>query len=538
MKRNNSVTIVFLMFLVCVWSLAGVGFGEGKEVSGERRDLHLEATEAYNVEARIARWRPHLVEGVSGKAYLLDRWRAHIDVQDSASLDISGNEITISAWIKPKGMRYGQEIISKSAATDEAWKIAIAREKLKNRKMSNEGRINFYLELGNIDANFLSKKLIKPGTWYHVGCVYNAREKIIYIDGEVDSKQSVSGEIGENDEPVKIGGGSKNWYSGAVDEVAIYNRALSATDIRRFYLNKRKPKADEPGLVAYWSFDNDQDIIVKDGSSNHNDGKLISGWSAQDAKYSDPRQFVRKAPGFEGAFPYSEAKMYIWKDQLPMLYEMLEDANYAPYWHNVARLIGYVSDDPNSIPHLLSYFKKDDSYNFRTTANLDNFVGKIWCLAHIGMIGGDRADTILKEAVTLEGAAKLAENWIDGRLVENNRRWGQKDEVLSYLRSAAIHGLVYTDKQENIEIVKRMYFGNGADREHNPTMRLFLLEGVVISEYIRHHGREAFFQLCGNANKLLEALDPYFIKYRAYEEQVQKNEQAETPATTQQRSTF
>ncbi|HUT31480.1 MAG TPA: LamG domain-containing protein [Sedimentisphaerales bacterium] len=300
--RNNSVLFVLLGVLFCLWRLVQIGFCEGKEVSGQRHDIHIDAIEAYNVEARIAAWSPQLIDGISGKAYLLERVGSHINVEDSASLDISGNEITISLWIKPKGMRYGQEIISKSTKADESWKIAIAREKRKNRKMSNKGRINFYLKLGSIDANFVSKKLVEPGTWYHVGCVYNGKERIIYIDGEVDSRQSVSGAIGVNDEPVKIGGGgSKKWFSGAIDEVAIYNKALSAKDIRRFYLNKRKPKSDEAGLVGYWSFDNDEGVSVKDGSSNHNDGKLISSWSAEHAKYSDPRQFV-KMHGREG-FP-------------------------------------------------------------------------------------------------------------------------------------------------------------------------------------------------------------------------------------------
>ncbi len=511
--RNNSVTVVFLMVLFCLFSIAEVGFGESI----------MKATDAYDVEARIAAWSPQLVEGVSGKAYLLERVGAYIDVEDSASLDISGNEITISLWIKPKGMRYFQEIISKSSKTDESWKITIAREKRKNRKMSNKGRINFYLKLGNIDANFVGKKLVEPGTWYHVGCVYNGKERIIYIDGEVDAKQSISGDIRLNDEPVKIGGGgSKKWYGGAIDEVAIFNRALSAKDIRRFYLNKRKPKADEPGLVGYWSFDNDEGVTVKDGSSNHNDGKLISSWSAVHAKYSDPRQFV-KMHGDQG-FPYGMAKIYIWKDQLPMLHEMLEDANYAPHWPTVARLIGYVSDDPNSIPLLLNYLKKDDSNYFRTPGEVGNLLGKIWTPAYIGMIGGDQADTILREAVTSEGAAKLAENWIDGPLVGNNDRWSDKEEVLLYLRNAVLHGLVCTGKKENIELVKGMYFAKGADMERNIKMRMYLLDAVTKSEYIGHHGREAFFELQGNSHKLLGALQPYIMKYFEHEKQVQVNE--------------
>jgi hypothetical protein len=356
--------------------------------------------------------------------------------------------------------------------------------------------------------------------------VYDGKEKIIYIDRKADARQSVSGNIGVNDQPVRIGGWGHSvmFFAGKIDEVALFNRALSADEISRLHQSVGKPKADEPGLVAYWSFDNDERVTVKDDSSNHNDGKLINTWSARHDKLSDPREFV-KMEGHEGGFPYSLARTYIEKDQLPLLHKMLEDANYAPYWRNVARLIGYISDDPNSVPLLLSYFQKDDSYNFRSMANLGNLTGKIWSLALIGMIGGEQADVILRDALTAEGAARLAANWIDGKLVEDNSSWSDKNFVLSYIRNAAVHGLVYTGKQENIDIVRRMYFAGGADGETDSQMRMHLLEGVVIDDYIRHHGREAFFQLHGN--KILEALDPYFIKYRVYEEQVQKNEKAE-----------
>ncbi|MHC4333323.1 MAG: M56 family metallopeptidase [Planctomycetota bacterium] len=42
---------------------------------------------------------------------------------------------------------------------------------------------------------------------------------------------------------------------------------------------------------------------------------------------------------------FEEARRLIAKDKLPVLHKMLEDEAYASCWHNVARLIGYVSND-------------------------------------------------------------------------------------------------------------------------------------------------------------------------------------------------
>ena len=108
-----------------------------------------------------------------------------------------------------------------------------------------------------------------------------------------------------------------------------------------------------------------------------------------------------------GGLNYNSINALLPKDKLPVLYGLLDDELYAPYWGNISTVIGNVSDDPNTVPILLNYFKRDDG------EKLNWMQGKIWTLAHIGKIGGDAADSILRKAITKEGARELAKDWLD-----------------------------------------------------------------------------------------------------------------------------
>lgn len=64
---------------------------------------------------------PKLMEGIVGKAYYFDGKMDYIEVKESPSLDIPGNEITISAWVKLSRINKPQAILAKSASGDSTW---------------------------------------------------------------------------------------------------------------------------------------------------------------------------------------------------------------------------------------------------------------------------------------------------------------------------------------------------------------------------------------------------------------------------------
>lgn len=80
-------------------------------------------------------------------------------------------------------------------------------------------------------------------TWYHIVAVYNGTSMKIYKNGtELPGSTTFSGNISTNSYNVTIGqiaGTPDSWnayrWNGTIDEVKIYNRALSASEILADY---------------------------------------------------------------------------------------------------------------------------------------------------------------------------------------------------------------------------------------------------------------------------------------------------------------
>ena len=149
---------------------------------------------------------------------------------DSADLSITGS-LTLSAWIKPS---------SNTASTfyDIAGKWDGANESYLLTQYGDE--IRFYIDSnsGYIETTTAN---LATGTWYHVAGVYDSilQTMKIYIDGVEQSTTSttVPSSIGDDGGRFHVGashstGGSpSNFYNGVIDEVHLYNSALSASQI-------------------------------------------------------------------------------------------------------------------------------------------------------------------------------------------------------------------------------------------------------------------------------------------------------------------
>jgi hypothetical protein len=80
-------------------------------------------------------------------------------------------------------------------------------------------------------------------------------------------------------------------FNGLIDQLAIYDRALSSEEIQANMHDRLT--GDEPGLVAYWDFDEGQGQIVYDLSGNGNNGQL---GSTPDVDAGDPAWIESDAP--------------------------------------------------------------------------------------------------------------------------------------------------------------------------------------------------------------------------------------------------
>ena len=107
----------------------------------------------------------------------------------------------------------------------------------------------------NSDEVLLSDELLVKGRWYHVVAVRDGTTQAIYIDGRLDTSRTCSPHPidfvgGYDDDKVNIGAystspaGRSKYLNGAIDDARIYDRALSAGEIERFYQNRQGESTD------------------------------------------------------------------------------------------------------------------------------------------------------------------------------------------------------------------------------------------------------------------------------------------------------
>ena len=93
---------------------------------------------------------------------------------------------------------------------------------------------------GNDGGSLVGSEIITDDTWHNFIVTRENDTFNIFVDGELDETSSFSGfagDLGVNRQ-IHIGrfGDLSTWYfNGSIDEVRIYNRALSADEIKNLY---------------------------------------------------------------------------------------------------------------------------------------------------------------------------------------------------------------------------------------------------------------------------------------------------------------
>lgn len=181
-------------------------------------------------------WTTGIVDG----ALSFDGLDDMIVVPHSSSLSLE--KFTIEAWIKRyQNREFGEPILVKRYET--SW--------MDNYGMyiSPDGIVGASCYSPDIWSWFGvgSRRNISAGEWYHIAATYNRTAFKIYINGELDNSVSIQYRPYQNNYPLVIGRATVGdpclfrpeapSFYGIIDEIAIYNRALSAEEIQQHYQN-------------------------------------------------------------------------------------------------------------------------------------------------------------------------------------------------------------------------------------------------------------------------------------------------------------
>ncbi len=191
----------------------------------------------------------------------------------------SDGEFTYSAWTN--SLNY------------ESYQVVLAR----TNPCSNPGHFNIYTSSNKVGLTFYSNLepgscahssagvVLENGEWHHVVWTkkWGQLGAKLYIDGvSVDISGDCSRKGTTYSDPIFIGARNRipgvcvsdpspnSFFTGYIDDVRIYNRILSATEVKQLYDGKNIMT----GLIGYWSINEGDECTAYDLSGNENHGSL------------------------------------------------------------------------------------------------------------------------------------------------------------------------------------------------------------------------------------------------------------------------
>jgi hypothetical protein len=172
--------------------------------------------------------QPGALAGDSDTGGTFDGVDDYVRVPNAASLNITG-PFSIEAWIKVNAWDYDwQAIVTKG---DSAYRL--------HRYWSSDNLSSGF----NADGDVQGAANVNDGGWHYVVTTWDGSTKNLYVDGTLDSSGSVSGPLATNSYDLAIGENleapGRSW-DGSIDEVTLYTKALSATEVQLHYDSGRQ----------------------------------------------------------------------------------------------------------------------------------------------------------------------------------------------------------------------------------------------------------------------------------------------------------
>ncbi len=234
---------------------------------------------------------PATVEGKVGQALLLDGSNDRMSTTVLPSSLFTDATTTVAGWFKTSGL--DKDFLSQDSCSG-GWRINIGDTGFINAELKGSGSCGATVATRRSNITGLN-----DNSWHHFAVIMTtvtsgSNNNIdIYVDG-VLNEQSLSSTASystASDNTLHLGAryGGYNYFPGTIDEIRIYNRALSAAEIKAQYDAANPDKSNtsisqpqgsgrlDSGLVGYWKLDDASGTTATDASTNSNSGTLSGG---------------------------------------------------------------------------------------------------------------------------------------------------------------------------------------------------------------------------------------------------------------------
>ncbi len=222
------------------------------------------AADAVGGNAGVIYGNTTVSNGIVGHAFHFDGEisKAQVRVADAPDLHFT-TAMTVEAWVKPEG---GATVVSKWDAYgghECSFRLSLANLSHAYFEIRSDGKGGG--TSGVYPPYAMSASAIPAGVWTHLAGTYDGSALRVFVNGVLDGQSPFSLPIYPGSDDLCIGGmagGTSpgygfDFYMGMVDELALYNRALSASEILAIYHAGANGKCTTPPFAGGSYLDTD-----------------------------------------------------------------------------------------------------------------------------------------------------------------------------------------------------------------------------------------------------------------------------------------
>ncbi|NBU11450.1 MAG: hypothetical protein EBS84_20975, partial [Proteobacteria bacterium] len=184
------------------------------------------------------------VAGISGRSFSFDGTSQYVSTADSPSWDLGTADFTIQGWINTPTPGATMRLIAAGSWVDGANNLWTFGYGASSPIWGNGNHLNFAYWNGSGYVDISSDQVaIPPNTWHHIAVVRSGATLTFYFDGAAAGSSSI-GSVALNGGSTGVILGARyqsspsdiiEFANGSIDEVQLFNRALSALEIQSNY---------------------------------------------------------------------------------------------------------------------------------------------------------------------------------------------------------------------------------------------------------------------------------------------------------------
>jgi hypothetical protein len=291
--------------------------------------------------------------GKSGTGIAFDGVDDYVDAGNAASLNFGTGDFSVEFWFKESVVSGWDWLLSKQKIGDVNTVFVIAQ----HTETNNNLRVNIGPWFTDVITN---PQPISQLSWHHLVLKRESGTVSAYIDGVLyGTPGSNSYDMNLFTGNLQIGRYATSYFNGTIDEVGIYNRSLSASEVLAHYSAGKARHADWDPYGKWNSamrFDGVDDYVNSTRNdavfAPYNSSRTISAWVKPASSSTNEYTVVSRGDTYWSSGGFYELTMYTgntlragyqWSEGSP--YFSLPFSWQANTWYHVAMVANHTTDN-------------------------------------------------------------------------------------------------------------------------------------------------------------------------------------------------